>query len=420
MRACSDWQVYILSAEARCTALALALHEEIILGDDFSPPSLPPVAPDVASPPPPPSPPRPGLPTAEARRVSYVHATRVLLSTFFLAEVGTDNATITDHTGNLMGVRSYSTSATRTATVVALPGDAYAWAQCDEALLGQRSLPCRSGDAPVRCVDGARPCGATAYDNMLAPSLEMDFSADVTTTDSYLFAVEFKLPEPEEYGRLLFEAVEANDGARGYELVLRDAHHVPLAVQCEPWTTQSVQGWTAGLRHVQHRCASVLATEDDYYELARPRYLTLTLPGAMRMIWLEDLVLQWRTIEEFPPRPPPSPDPPPAPPTAASPPFPPDPSPPPVASYTWYAGVDLAGTALQSNATLQEPCQLTRDACSHLLYEQRLRDARFQCFALTESGCCTLHTLTNTTAVVTNALAAAPVTRGGAAGVGVA
>ena len=91
-----------------------------------------------------------------------------------------------------------------------------------------------------------------------------------------------------------------------------------------------------------------------------------------------------------------------------------------MATHAWYAGVDLAETALQSNATLQEPCQLTEDACSHLLYEQRLRDASFQCFSLTESGCCTLHALTNTTLVVTSVLVAAPVTRGGVAGVGVA
>ena len=40
--------------------------------------------------------------------------------------------------------------------------DQHQWAACSEALLNQGAvLPCRTGDFPQRCINGARHCGTT-------------------------------------------------------------------------------------------------------------------------------------------------------------------------------------------------------------------------------------------------------------------
>lgn len=362
--------------------------------------------------------------------MQYVYPARAILSTFFVAEVASSNlsTSVTDFTGNAMGLTSYSSLAKRTSTIASLLSDPHQWAMCslNRVSVGQL-LPCRSGDKPERCIDGARMCGSTVYANMLNPFLELDLTKDVPANAlderAYFFAVEFKLPVEQDYARLLFEGAQAYEGvvSRGYELTIRDAHHIPLRVQCEPWTSQSVQSWTEGLRYVQHRCAKVLATDSDLVELSKVRYVTFTLPGAMRMIWLEDIVLLWRTIDEFPPRPPPSPSLPTlpsAPPAPGAPPFAPDPSPPPVSTHTWFPNKALDSSILIIDVAL-EPCQLTEEKCGHHLYERRLTDAAFTVFELSESGCCYLYKPFNDTNTVKTALQGLSVTRGGVSGVGV-
>ena len=425
-------QVYILSARARCSQLAVDLTIQVQLGADFEPPQRPPIAPTLHTPPPPPSPPRPGVPRTEtivengqtvvvqvASRLRYVTPLRATLSTFFLAEASAEASAEAGASalGNAMGLTMPET--THATVLLNLVADGGTWAQCApvSGSVPTTPLPCRTGDAPARCVDGARPCAAAA-DNLRDPSVE--FETPAFPDGAALLFIEFALPTEQEYGKLLFDGIEAVDDvvSRGYELVLRDAHHVPLRTQCVPWTSQRVQSHSEGLQHVQHRCADVFATDEDYATLSTVRFVTLTLPGERRMIWFESVTFVLRTLDEFSPSPPAPASPPPLAPQPATPPYSPDPSPPPLLStLDFFARRAVPDTVLIAEA-LVEPCGQTSPQCAQHLRERRDTDPEFHFYDLGPSGCCVLLRAHNATADVLTALRTAPETRGGVSGVG--
>ena len=323
--------VYIVSTEARCQSLAVSLQTRFVLGAGFSPPVPPPLAPNVALSPPPPSPPRPRIPAAIAATLTYVDPTSTYLSTYFLAD-GVDPPPPPNPPpppgrrldgGPGMGV-ALSTSE-RSSILSGLNGvEMGKWAACTLSLQSAL-LPCRSGVAASRCIDGARTCGSVD-ENGAAPYLELDFH-DVAPEDKYLFAIDFHLPATEEYARLFFETVYGVWG-QGYRVDLYDEGRVPLSYACLSWSEQSVGAYEAGLRTVQFRCMSSLATDAEYTEVARARLARLTLLGTLRHIWLDSVQLVFRpipTLDETLPSPPPallplSPPLPSAPPDAPSPP----------------------------------------------------------------------------------------------------
>jgi hypothetical protein len=373
--------VYVLSSEARCNQLALALNRRTKLGFGFSPPALPPIAPNIASPPPPPSPPPPGLPAAEAVRLLRFSAPETRLSTHFLA-TGVDTnepASLGNNMGTEMGLDS---RARIVSSLGALQPER--WAACTGALAAQGApLPCRTGDTEARCVDGSRRC-ATAYENTMNPWLELDLRRLVSNGQVdgyYFFALDILLPSVEEYGQLLFRSPYENEG-RGYTLTLLDSMHNHLKVNCLPLSEQSVTSYTAGLRRVQHRCLSALAEPAEYHELSRVRYIKLTLTGTYRIIWLDRIDAVFRTLRDLPPHPPPSPGLPPAPPRPVAPPD--APNPPSIHQCDFYHR--LAFWENLTSVVQEEPCELSSSACCKRLYEHD--DANV--FTLSASGCCTL------------------------------
>jgi hypothetical protein len=424
--------LYILSTQARCEALAFSMRQTVLLGDGFSPPILPPRAPSIPAPPPPPSPPVPAIPQAEAGRILFLHPTKVLLSTYFVpARMDPDDEAKLSK--EAVEVDTYAANAGPNAKLVArtevrdLLFDALdvrkpeAWAACSEFLEWETwaPLPCRTGDILDRCLDGARRCVNADSGPMMDPWLEFDIREvaidtpwalrgsddDVKqmTPSHYLFAIVFTLPESPEYGQLLFKSVQL-DGGTGYELTLLDENHNPLPskFQCDPLSLQVVQNYVAGLRTVQHRCLPPSAEPEAYAALAGDGvgYVRLTLPGTLRTIWLDSVVLEFRTPRDFPPSPPPPPPTPPSPPTVPLPSFPPlepPPSPPPTNASgpvcSFLSGVDLEDVAgdLELGETIYEPCQLTVQECCDKLYENRHRNVRI--FDLTDSGCCSLFSL---------------------------
>ena len=137
-----------------------------------------------------------------------------------------------------------------------------------------------------------------------------DDNVKAMTPSHYLFAIVLTLPENPEYGQLLFQSIQS-DGGSGYEITLLDNDHRPLPskFQCDPLSLQVVQNYVAGLRTVQHRCLPASADPEAYAALAGDGvgYVRLTLPGSLRMIWLDSIVLEYRTPRDFPPSPPPPP-----------------------------------------------------------------------------------------------------------------
>jgi hypothetical protein len=348
--------VYILSTESRCNALAIEMHVQFELGDlSWNPPSLPPLVPNVEPPPPPPSPPSPRPPKEEQDKLKMVPVYRARLSSYYMES----NASLV-HT-----------------EISQLAG-------CTESLrdLGT-TLPCRTGVNPIRCFDGERHC-RTAYENALEPFVEFDFS-DYDPGRFYLFAVHFKLPVQEDFGRLFFHPDPLYGGDtqanRGWKLTAYDESHHELSVQCQDWNYGSnAAEHIEGLTDVTHACLSPLATDHDYEILSGARYLRITLIGQWRQIWLDDVQIYFRRLPQAAPHPPP---PPPA--NLPRPPLGPEqpPSPPALdAPFTFYSQLVYANW--NQHVIAHEPCGMTAAACARAARQR----AGATAFVLSASGCC--------------------------------
>jgi len=392
-------QVYLLSAEARCNALASAMTSAYLLDASFDPPGLPPLDTVLVPPPPPPppSPPRPKLPRAESDHIVYIHPTRVVLSTYFIGGYETDAATASTATGNLMPLTNLANATRAAALNLSLHPFPYTqWVACPAALT-DAPLPCRSGDAPGRCVDGHRRCGTTEA-NTEAPFMELDLLHEwPTDRDYYFFAMELTLPTAPALARLLFESSQGGDGGRLYEVTVYDESHNPLPTQCKPAAEQSVDYYQEGFVHFQYVCLEALATDAAYAAMRHVRFVRLTLPGAYRMLWFESVRLVLRTLRDLAPSPPPSPTSPPAPPAPVAPPDAPAPD----ASHVC---VEHPGKAFADGLlveAIEEPCHLTPAQCCAHAYAFNHTVA----YTLSASGCCTLLGLATPDAGVAAALA---------------
>ena len=374
--------VYLLSSEARCSLLATQMHQQFVLDTGFNPPALPPVAPDIESPPPPPSPPTPSLPREETDRIFYVHPTNVLLSTFFIASSETDARTASTVLGTHMQFANMDNLTRDTALSSLWTRPAPQWAACSEET-ANAPLPCRTGDLPERCVSGANHCGSTE-DNTNAPWLELDLTNDFVAPDTrqfYFFGLDVTLPSDPELGRLFFESSQSND--HGYQIEVFDLNHNPLDDQCKEWNHQVVDSYTSGLVHFQFVCLNTLAENSEYESMTQVRYLKLKLIGTYRLLAIDKIRAIFRAVTNAPPSPPPSPTTPPPPPLPVAPPD--APLPPAAHTCTLFSNATFshAGGIL---LVLHEPCDLTTDDCCELVYENHQANA----FQLSQSGCCTL------------------------------
>jgi len=385
--------VYILSAEARCSRLASAMMTRFVLGDGFSPPLPPPLdvveREDVYRPPPPPPSPLAfaPLPDEELARVVFQSPAAVELSTYFVGGAETDATTASAETGNAMALDNVA-NATREAAFQAITWnlDKPQWAQCSQALIDAgAALPCRTGDFPRRCVNGARHCG-TADENTRAPWMELDLRAGrPTDRDYHFFALEVALPAVPELGQLFFQSAQGVSEDRGdvtnrfYALEVFDINHNPLATQCKPYHKQSVDFYSEGMTHFQYACLDALADDAAFVAMRDVRFVRLTLLGEHRMLWLMGARAVWRTLEEMPPSLPPPPPEPPTPPQAAAPPDPP---------ATTHACHDYAARSFGDAypVAFQEPCGLNEQECCALAHDHNHTAA----FHLSPSGCCTL------------------------------
>jgi hypothetical protein len=364
-----------------------------VLGDGFSPPLPPPLdvveREDVYRPPPPPPSPLAfaPLPDEELARVVFQSPVAVELSTYFVAGVETDAATASNETGNAMALDNV-VNATREAALQAITHslDRTQWAQCSQALIDAgAALPCRTGDFPRRCVNGARHCGTTD-ENTRAPWMELDLRADrPTDRDYHFFALEVALPAVPELGQLFFQSAQGVSQDRGdvtnrfYELEVFDVDHNPLATQCKPYHKQSVDFYSEGMAHFQYVCLDALADDAAFLAMRDVRFVRLTLLGEHRMLWLMGTRAVWRTLEEMPPSLPPPPPSPPTPPQAAAP-----PDPPPFV-YECHEYADLSfGDAYP--VAFKEPCDLSPAECCRLSHDHNQTAA----WHLSPSGCCTL------------------------------
>ena len=383
--------VYMISAEARCSRLASAMVTAFVLGDGFSPPLPPPVeevraASTRASPPPSPLA-FARLPDDELARVVYQSPMAVSLSTYFMGGVEVEPDTASTETGNAMALDNVA-NVTRNAAFQDITDtlNEPQWARCSQALMDQGAvLPCRTGDYPQRCINGAEHCG-TVEENMRAPWMELDLRENKPADrDYYFFALEVALPVVPELGELFFKTAEGVSEDRGdvtnrfYELEVFDVNHNPLRIQCKAYHKQSVDFYTEGMTHFQYVCLDALAEDDAYVVMRHVRFVRLTLLGEHRMLWLMSTRVLWRTLEALPPSLPPPPPEPPVPPMPVAPPDPPP----------WLADcheyVDLSFGDVYPVA-FKEPCGLTAGACCALAYDHNHTAA----FHLSPSGCCTL------------------------------
>ena len=388
-----------------------ALHHATlpILASRRSPPALPPITPAGDPPPPPPSPPSPSIPAPEAAFVRLVSITRATLSTFFAPSVAPSPPPLgyiqarrraLQSTASELGVTTDNvTNAEINEAVAALGSDYETWAACtDELTTRGAPLPCRTGASPTRCIDGARRCG-TAEENTFEPFVELDFHdfAQPFGGRSYLFEVEFKIPANEEYGKLLFHPPDTYSGDvqanRGWTLTVYDEYHHPLATPCQDWNFGSTATEHAeGLTKVQHACLPASAPDSDYDELARARFVRVTLIGEYRQLWLDSVNVYFRAIvlpvtlptgdvayrlTTAPSPPPPQISPSPSPPHPTDP-----PSLPPARAFTWYAL--LAPPQWVKKVVTKEPCSITNTTCAALADT----DAQADGFVLSPSGCC--------------------------------
>ena len=380
--------VYMLSAEARCSRLASAMMTAFVLGDGFSPPPLPPQPrAGPPPPPPPPPPPRPRIPAAEEGRVVFQDPLAVTLSTYFIGGVETDPTTASTATGNSMA-RENVANATREGVFQDITWTVakHQWAACSQALLNQGAvLPCRSGDFPHRCINGARHCGTT-WENTHEPWVEIDLrEGKPTDRDYYFFALYVSLPTEPEYGKLFFASGQGVSEDRGdvtnrfYELEVFDENHNPLPTQCKPYHRQSVDFYAERMAYFQYVCLEALADDAEYAAMRHVRFVRLTLLGEYRTLWVEGLRAEWRSLEALPPSLPPPPPSPPVPPQAAAPPDAP------ALSYACHVYQDVSfGNAYP--VAFKEPCGVTTDDCCRFAYDHNHTAA----FHLSPSGCCTL------------------------------
>ena len=383
----------MLSAEARCSRLASVMMTRFVLGDGFSPPTPPPIdvveREDVYLPPPPPPSPVAfaPLPDEELGRVVFQSPVAVELSTYFIGSPEVVSATASAETGNAMALDNVA-NATRENTLQTITNslDRAQWAQCSEALIGAgATLPCRTGDFPRRCIDGARHCG-TADENTRAPWMELDLRTNrPTDRDYHFFALEVALPAVPELGRLFFQSAQGVSEDRGdvtnrfYALEVFDHNHNPLATQCKPYHKQSVDFYSEGMTHFQYVCLDALADDAAFVAMRHVRFVRLTLLGEHRMLWLMGARALWRTLQELPPSLPPPPPNPPAPPQAVAPPDAPEVT----HSCHLYQHLAFGGTY---PVAFKEPCDLTADECCALAHDHNQTAA----FHLSPSGCCTL------------------------------
>jgi hypothetical protein len=355
----------------------------------FTPPGLPPVSTVLVPPPPPPppSPPRPRLPREESDHVVYVDPTRVTLSTYFLADHETDAATASTETGSRMPLTNLA-NASRNATLRRIADEELehsAWAACS-TLRADAPLPCRTGDAPSRCLDGLRHCGTTEA-NTEAPFAELDLLHEwPTDRDYYLFALELTLPSMPAYANLLFASSQGGEADRFYEVTVYDESHNPLDTQCKPYYEQSVDHYQDGLVHFQYVCLEALATDAEYAALRHVRFVRLTLTGSYRMLWLDAMRLVLRTLRELEPSPPPSPGGPPVPPLPVAPPDAPAPNAAIARTCTTYERLRFDPSVVTLEIAYVEPCNLDAAACCELAHHHN--DTSI--FELSGSGCCTL------------------------------
>lgn len=379
-------QVYVLSAEARCTQLALTLQEAFVFEDaSWTPPSFPPIAPDVDPPPLPPPPPSPKVPEGEAAHLTYLDETPAYLSSYFVAEERGDGFAGSDATGARTPL--LQAGATREAVLEQLRTGAAPfgyWAACANA---SAPLPCRTADTKARCLDGARRCADDHLANMRNPWVELDLLEALPAVEThdtrYFFALEIVLPPEREYGALLFRGVGGAVDV-GYEVHTYDQHHNPTPVRCQTWQAQRLTAYSPGLRAVQYVCLDALASEAAYAAMRAVRHVRLVLPGEVRMVWVDSLRAVFRTLRDSNPSPPPPPG---APPSPPSPGFPPD-APAATGDCDFYEGATDATFSLPpSGATvLEEPCGLTPKACCTIAHE-----VGAFLFDLSLSGCCTLY-----------------------------
>lgn len=378
-------QVYLLSAQARCTALANSMRQSFLFDGSFEPPGLPPLSTIYvpSPPPPPPSPPRPRVPREESDHIFYIEPTSVLLSTYFMGDYEDNPTTSSSELGGLMPLTNLA-NATRAAALQRITDEKLAttaWATCS-AQTADAPLPCRTGDTPSRCLDGARRCGTT-NENTAAPFLEIDLLQQWPKNRvHYLFAIEFSLPSTAAYAQLFYESSHEGGGSF-YELNVMDESHNPLEIQCKPHYEQSVDHYQDGLVHVQHVCLEALAEDADYAAMQHARFLRLTLMGSHRMIWLDSLVVVLRTPRDLDPSPPPSPGGPPSPPSPVAPPDAP------IADInhncTFFDRKAL--TPMHVTLAFLEPCGLSRDDCCARSYDH----PDTLVFVLSASGCCALY-----------------------------
>jgi hypothetical protein len=393
--------VYLQSTEARCTALAQSMFQRFVLGDGFSPPSPTPLVPYNVQPPPPPppSPPRPSLPKNESDRIVYYEPERVKLSTYFIGGYERDPETASEAVGEDMPLTNLKNTTREivlnSITIASLPTDQ--WAACSPRMVANGAvLPCRTGDVPERCLDGFdRHCG-TEQENTEAPWLEVDMrdafeqlteDANQPLRDYSFWGIELQLPSDEESGKLFWESAQTSDDVSwAYTVTVYDETHNPLSTQCKPFYEQIVDHWAAGLDRFQYVCLGASAELATYALMRSVRYVRITLRGAYRMLWIDNLKVVWRTLRELPPSPPPSPSMPPPPPLPMAPPD--APSPPAAHTCTRYEHKRLDASLLTDGLLLvyQEPCGLTFEQCCALAYEHD----RTHVFQLSAGGCCTL------------------------------
>jgi hypothetical protein len=385
--------VYILSAEARCSRLASAMMTRFVLGDGFSPPTPPPIEvvkrEDVNRPPPPPPSPLEfaPLPDEELGRIAYQSPAAAELSTYFIGDVETDPATASPDFGNAMAIHNVKNT-TREAALTAISTTLKRpqWARCSQALWDQGAvLPCRTGDVPRRCINGARHCGTTD-ESTRAPWVELDLrEGRPADRDYHFFALEVALPADVELGPLFFQSAQGVSEDIGdvtnryYELEVFDHNHNPLPTQCKPYHKQSVDFYTSGMTHFQYVCLDALADDAAFLAMRDVAFVRLTLLGEHRMLWLMGTRAVWRTLEELPPHYPP---PPPEPPTPPLPVAPPDA---PVVTRECHDYVGL-GFGDAYPVAFKEPCGLTAGDCCALAHDHNHTAA----WHLSPSGCCAL------------------------------
>ena len=373
--------VYILSAEARCKNLAVEMNVRYGLDATWSPPSLPPLAPDVLPPPPPPPNPYPALPKGTAH---YVRFEGVTLSTYFFPGIAEDTASL-PFIGTANDIILEAPSFFREKISKTMRSEPLSeWAACSYE---QRdaALPCRTGALPERCVDGGRRCG-TVEQNTAFPWMEIQLDDEHHRVDnSYLWAIEFTLPDSEEFAPMLFQ--QANDvgleGDTGYTVIVYDDTHTPLKTQCKTLGEQQSPRYVVGKRRHQHLC--LRGTDDDaaYVELTRARYVRIVLTGQLRQFWLNDVKIVFHKLLALEnPIPPPSPRPPPAPPQPIAP-----PDAPPAALDNCVFNAHRSYSAQRLTWIADEPCGLDPIQCCVAAASANGSNA----FRLSDAGCCTAY-----------------------------